>query len=145
MDTLENKTLLFWLQLLSQVAPIIGTVIGGFMMDSMGHKDAMMRSDVLILLECFLIMGIPISFIILVGRELIEISFGMTSVATQLYLVEISPSEIRGAMTMTNINNLMLTLIQILPYLMKLEFKNTVIMLFSLGFEFFFFFSFFEF
>ena len=97
MDTLENKTLLFWLQLLSQVAPIIGTVIGGFMMDSMGHRDAMMRSDVLILLECFLIMGIPISFIILVGWELIEISFGMTSVATQLYLVEISLSEIRGA------------------------------------------------
>uniref|UniRef100_A0A2N9G200 Major facilitator superfamily (MFS) profile domain-containing protein n=1 Tax=Fagus sylvatica TaxID=28930 RepID=A0A2N9G200_FAGSY len=97
MNQHADKTILFLLPILSNVAPIIGSILGGLMIDSKGRRDVVMGSDILILLGCFLTASILKPEIILMSRVLIGIGFGLSSVATPLYLMEVAPTEIRGS------------------------------------------------
>lgn len=132
MNQHADKTILFLLSILSTVAPIIGSILGGLMIDSKGRRDVVMGSDILILLGCFLTASILNPEIILMSRVLIGIGFGLTSVATPLYLMEVAPTEIRGSFA--SVNSLMVTVAQFVPSLTNLAFKhsNSVIYFFYL-------------
>lgn len=137
MEDHAGKIIIFLFPTVTQIAPIIGAYLAGLSIDSIGRKCIMVRANVILIFGCMLIAIEPLPWVIVVSRVLIGIGFGLLSVATPLFLVECSPSEIRGGMT--SVNSLMASLGQLIPYALKSPFKTMVFILFGLKCFFFFF------
>ena len=115
-----------WLQELivstSVAAAIIGAAIGAWMNDSLGRKKAILTADVLFFIGSLVMAVAPFPSIVVIGRILVGLGVGMTSMTSPLYISETSPAQIRGALI--SMNGFLLTFGQFLSYLINLGFTK---------------------
>ncbi|XP_054776341.1 probable inositol transporter 2 [Prosopis cineraria] len=102
------------------IGATIGSVGGGWMSDVFGRKLSIFIAD-LLLVAGSVIMGAawnPIA--LLAGRVVAGLGIGMTSAAAPLYISEVSPAKVRGALV--SLNSFLITGAQFLSYLINLGF-----------------------
>ncbi|RDY03900.1 Inositol transporter 1 [Mucuna pruriens] len=104
------------------VGAIFGAAVGGWINDAYGRKKATMFADVIFAVGAIVMAAAPDPYILILGRLLVGLGVGIASVTAPVYIAELSPSEIRGALVSTNV--LMITTGQFLSYLINLAFTQ---------------------
>jgi SP family myo-inositol transporter-like MFS transporter 13 len=121
-----------WLQELivstSVAGAIVGAAIGAWMNDSLGRKKSILTADVVFFLGSGVMAAAPVPLVLVLGRVLVGLGVGMTSMTSPLYISETSPTRIRGALI--SMNGFLLTFGQFISYLINLGFTK-VFKLFS--------------
>lgn len=122
-DEVDKKT---WLQetivSMAVAGAIIGAAIGGWMNDALGRKKSILIADVVFFVGS-IVMGVaPVPWVIIIGRIIVGLGVGMASMTAPLYISEVSPHRIRGALVSTN--GLLITGGQFLSYLINLAFTK---------------------
>ncbi|MBA0721445.1 hypothetical protein Golax_008990 [Gossypium laxum] len=85
------------------VAGAIGVAaIGGWISDTFGRKRSILLADVLFAVGALVMAFAPAPVMIILGRILVGLGVGMTSMTAPLYISEASPARIRGALVSTN-------------------------------------------
>ncbi|KAJ8505311.1 hypothetical protein OPV22_006198 [Ensete ventricosum] len=102
---------------------IIGAGFGGWMNDKFGRRPSIIVADVLFFVGAIIMAAAPIPGIIILGRIFVGFGVGMASMTSPLYISEVSPARIRGALVSTN--GLMITGGQFLSYIINLAFTRT--------------------
>ncbi|VYS54570.1 unnamed protein product [Arabidopsis thaliana] len=120
----DNKT---WLQeiivSMTVAGAIVGAAIGGWYNDKFGRRMSVLIADVLFLLGALVMVIAHAPWVIILGRLLVGFGVGMASMTSPLYISEMSPARIRGALVSTN--GLLITGGQFLSYLINLAFVHT--------------------
>ncbi|ESQ52196.1 hypothetical protein EUTSA_v10016473mg [Eutrema salsugineum] len=123
-NEVDNKR---WLQELivsmTVAGAIVGAAIGGWYNDMFGRKMSILIADVLFLVGAAVMASAPTPWFIILGRLLVGFGVGMASMTSPLYISEMSPARIRGALVSTN--GLLITGGQFLSYLINLAFVHT--------------------
>ncbi|XP_012440485.1 inositol transporter 4 isoform X1 [Gossypium raimondii] len=123
-EQVDRKTWLQELILSMAVAGAIGgAAIGGWISDRFGRKRSILLADVLFAVGALVMAFAPAPVMIILGRILVGLGVGMTSMTAPLYISEASPARIRGALVSTN--GLLITGGQFLSYLINLAFTKT--------------------
>ncbi|TYI83938.1 hypothetical protein E1A91_D05G328700v1 [Gossypium mustelinum] len=123
-EQVDRKTWLQELILSMAVAGAIGgAAIGGWISDRFGRKRSILLADVLFAVGALVVAFAPAPVMIILGRILVGLGVGMTSMTAPLYISEASPARIRGALVSTN--GLLITGGQFLSYLINLAFTKT--------------------
>lgn len=119
----DNKT---WLQeiivSMTVAGAIIGAAIGGWYNDKFGRRMSVLIADVFFLVGAMVMVVAPTPWVIILGRLLVGFGVGMASMTSPLYISEMSPARIRGALVSTN--GLLITGGQFLSYLINLAFVH---------------------
>ncbi|CDY65315.1 BnaC04g56490D [Brassica napus] len=102
---------------------IVGAAVGGWYNDRFGRKTSILIADVLFMVGAVVMALAPAPWVIIVGRVLVGFGVGMASMTSPLYISEMSPARIRGALVSTN--GLLITGGQFLSYLINLAFIHT--------------------
>ncbi|TYJ36746.1 hypothetical protein E1A91_A05G329600v1 [Gossypium mustelinum] len=123
-EQVDRKT---WLQELivsmAVAGAIGGAAIGGWISDRFGQKRSNLLADVLFSVGALVMAFAPAPVMIILGRILVGLGVGMTSMTAPLYIFEASPARIRG--TLVSTNGLLITGGQFLSYLINLAFTKT--------------------
>ncbi|XP_058774510.1 inositol transporter 1-like [Vicia villosa] len=101
---------------------ILGAGIGGWINDQFGRKKATIIADVIFVIGAVVMAAAPDPYILILGRVFVGLGVGVASVTAPVYIAELSPSEIRGALVATNV--LMITGGQFVSYLVNLAFTQ---------------------
>ncbi|KAL8490506.1 hypothetical protein ACS0TY_022507 [Phlomoides rotata] len=101
---------------------IVGAGIGGWMNDKFGRKVPILAADTLLLIGSIIMAVAPNPWVIILGRGVVGLGVGMTSMTAPLYISEASPHRIRGALV--SINGVLITGGQFLSYLTNLAFNH---------------------
>lgn len=99
-----------------------GAAIGGWISDRFGRKRSILLADVLFAVGALVMAFAPAPVMIILGRILVGLGVGMTSMTAPLYISEASPARIGGALVSTN--GLLITGGQFLSYLINLAFTK---------------------
>ncbi|XP_065853851.1 inositol transporter 4-like [Euphorbia lathyris] len=102
---------------------IIGAAFGGVGNDKFGRKKTILAADVVFFVGAIVMALAPTYSVIILGRFLVGLGVGMASMTAPLYISEVSPARIRGALVSTN--GLLITGGQFLAYLINLAFVKT--------------------
>ncbi|KAG4148735.1 hypothetical protein ERO13_D05G302450v2 [Gossypium hirsutum] len=122
-EQVDRKTWLQELILSMAVAGAIGgAAIGGWISDRFGRKRSILLADVLFAVGALVMAFAPAPVMIILGRILVGLGVGMTSMTAPLYISEASPARIGGALVSTN--GLLITGGQFLSYLINLAFTK---------------------
>ncbi|KAG2309121.1 hypothetical protein Bca52824_028869 [Brassica carinata] len=120
----DNKR---WLQemivSMTVAGAIVGAAVGGWYNDTFGRKTSILIADVLFIVGAVVMALAPAPWVIIIGRILVGFGVGMASMTSPLYISEMSPARIRGALVSTN--GLLITGGQFLSYLINLAFVHT--------------------
>ncbi|WVY93012.1 hypothetical protein V8G54_032100 [Vigna mungo] len=101
---------------------IVGAAAGGWINDAYGRKKATVIADVIFTLGAIVMAAAPDPYVLILGRLFVGLGVGIASVTAPVYIAELSPSEIRGALVSTNV--LMITGGQFVSYLINLAFTQ---------------------
>ncbi|CAJ1977793.1 unnamed protein product [Sphenostylis stenocarpa] len=101
---------------------ILGAAAGGWINDAYGRKKATIIADLIFTLGAIVMAAAPDPYVLILGRVFVGFGVGIASVTAPVYIAELSPSEIRGALVSTNV--LMITGGQFLSYLINLAFTQ---------------------
>eukprot|EP01018_Ginkgo_biloba_P032819 Gb_35370 [translate_table: standard] len=101
---------------------IVGAAIGGWLNDAYGRKKATILADFFFIIGSICMMAAPDPYVLIFGRLLVGLGVGVASITAPIYIAEVSPAEIRGALVSTNV--LMTTGGQFLSYLVNLSFTE---------------------
>ncbi|KAG9439730.1 hypothetical protein H6P81_019895 [Aristolochia fimbriata] len=101
---------------------IIGAAVGGVMNDRIGRKLSILIADFLFFLGAVVMAAAVNPGMLIVGRVLVGLGVGMASMTAPLYISEVSPANIRGALVSTN--SFFITGGQFLAYLINLAFTK---------------------
>ncbi|CAL5210351.1 unnamed protein product [Lathyrus oleraceus] len=97
---------------------IVGAAIGGWINDTYGRKKATIIADIFFILGAIVMAAAPDPYFLILGRVFVGFGVGVASVTAPVYISELSPSEIRGALVATNV--LMITGGVFVSYLVNL-------------------------
>ncbi|KAJ1400343.1 Sugar/inositol transporter [Sesbania bispinosa] len=102
-EEVDKKT---WLQetivSMAVAGAIIGAAFGGWMNDKLGRKKSILTADVLFFAGAIVMAVAPVPWVIIIGRVLVGLGVGMASMTAPLYISEVSPAAIRGALVCIN-------------------------------------------
>ncbi|WCJ28146.1 inositol transporter 4 [Euphorbia peplus] len=101
---------------------ILGAAFGGVGNDKFGRKKTILVADIVFFIGAIVMALAPTYKIIILGRFLVGLGVGMASMTAPLYISEVSPARIRGALVSTN--GLLITGGQFLAYLINLAFTK---------------------
>ncbi|MDD2788758.1 MAG: MFS transporter [Methanoculleus sp.] len=93
---------------------IIGALFGGPLSDRVGRRSSILAASLIFLAGTVVVVLSPIFSIFLVGRILIGIAIGVASFVAPLYISEIAPEHIRGALV--SLNQLLITVGILIAY-----------------------------
>jgi len=93
---------------------IIGALFGGPLSDRVGRRSSILAASLIFLAGTFVVVLSPIFSIFIVGRILIGIAIGVASFVAPLYISEIAPEHIRGALV--SLNQLLITIGILIAY-----------------------------
>ncbi|XWS18227.1 hypothetical protein CRYUN_Cryun32bG0025100 [Craigia yunnanensis] len=102
------------------VGAIIGATSRGWINDAYGCKKATLLVVVVFTTGLIVMAVAPDPYMLILGRLLIGLGVGISSVTASIYIAEVSPSEVRGGLVSTNV--LMVIGGQFLSYLVNLAF-----------------------
>ncbi|KAG9442387.1 hypothetical protein H6P81_018241 [Aristolochia fimbriata] len=101
---------------------IVGAAGGGFLNDRIGRKLSILIADFLFFLGSVVMATAVNPEMLIGGRVLVGLGVGMASMTAPLYISEVSPTNIRGALVSTN--SFFITAGQFLAYLINLAFTR---------------------
>ncbi|XP_068654980.1 probable inositol transporter 2 [Aristolochia californica] len=101
---------------------IIGAAVGGFMNDRIGRRKSVLIADFLFFIGAVIMAAALNPLMLIVGRVFVGFGVGMASMTAPLYISEVSPPKIRGALVSTN--GFFITGGQFLSYLINLAFTR---------------------
>ena len=81
----------------------IGSFFGGPISDKFGRKQTILFADVLFTVGSLIMAFTPSIFILVVGRFVVGLGVGTAAMVVPIYLAEIAPTSIRGALVASNI------------------------------------------
>lgn len=93
---------------------IIGALFGGPLSDRVGRRSSILAASVIFLIGTFVVVLSPLFSVFIIGRILIGIAIGIASFAAPLYISEIAPERIRGALV--SLNQLLITIGILIAY-----------------------------
>jgi MFS transporter, SP family, galactose:H+ symporter len=96
------------------VGAIIGAVLGGVLADRLGRKRSIIVGSISFIIGTFVLLASNGLGIFVVGRLLIGIAIGLASFIVPMYISELSPEHIRGALV--SLNQLFVTLGILISY-----------------------------
>ena len=100
----------------------IGAAAGGKINDRFGRKFAIFAADVVFAVGSVLMAGAGGPIPLLGGRFMVGLGVGLASMTVPLYIAEMAPPGIRGAVVSVNV--LMITTGQFIAYLIDFGFTN---------------------
>jgi SP family myo-inositol transporter-like MFS transporter 13 len=92
------------------------------MSDKYGRRPSILLADAVFAVGAIVMAVAPDPTVLIIGRILIGLGVGVASVSVPLYISEVSPAKIRGALVSTN--GFMITGGQFLSYLINLAFTK---------------------
>ncbi|XP_020591051.1 probable inositol transporter 2 [Phalaenopsis equestris] len=101
---------------------IIGAAIGGWVNDQFGRRISLLVADFLFFIGAVIMAAANGPMLLIVGRVFVGLGVGMASMTSPLYISEVSPAKIRGALVSTN--GFLITGGQFLSYLINLAFTK---------------------
>ena len=81
------------------IGTIVGSLLGGPMGDNYGRKVSIILGDISFATGSIVMSLTPSIGILILGRFMVGVGVGLTSMVVPVYLSEIAPTEIRGRMT----------------------------------------------
>ncbi|KAK4434839.1 Inositol transporter 4 [Sesamum alatum] len=102
---------------------IVGAAFGGWINDKYGRRISILLADILFLIGAVVMAASVAPWMIILGRISVGLGVGMASMTSPLYISEVSPARIRGALVSTN--GLLITGGQFSAYLINLAFTKT--------------------
>ncbi|XP_054821770.1 inositol transporter 1-like [Prosopis cineraria] len=99
------------------IGAIYGLIVGGVVNDGWGRKKATLMAECNFMIGSLVMALAPIPCVIMFGRFLVRLNVGAASVTVPVYIVEVSPSEVRAGLASANV--LLITSGQFLSYLIK--------------------------
>ncbi|WP_286879167.1 sugar porter family MFS transporter [Methanoculleus sp. UBA413] len=96
------------------VGAIIGALFGGPLSDRVGRRSSILAASVIFLIGTFVVVLSSLFSIFLIGRILIGIAIGIASFVAPLYISEVAPESIRGALV--SLNQLLITIGILIAY-----------------------------
>ncbi|MCM2466243.1 sugar porter family MFS transporter [Methanoculleus oceani] len=93
---------------------IIGALFGGPLSDRVGRRSSILAASLIFIVGTFVVVLSPLFSIFIVGRILIGIAIGVASFVAPLYISEIAPESIRGALV--SLNQLLITVGILIAY-----------------------------
>jgi MFS transporter, SP family, galactose:H+ symporter len=90
------------------IGAILGAILGGFVADRLGRKRSIIAGSVSFIIGTFVLLASNGLGIFVVGRLLIGIAIGLASFIVPMYISELAPERIRGALV--SLNQLFVTL-----------------------------------
>lgn len=93
---------------------IIGALFGGPLSDRVGRRSSILAASLIFIAGTFVVVLSPIFSLFIVGRILIGIAIGVASFVAPLYISEIAPEHIRGALV--SLNQLLITIGILIAY-----------------------------
>lgn len=81
---------------------LVGAASAGYLSDRFGRKPLQIANAIVFAVFAVLTGMAPNTTVFLIGRFMVGIAVGVTSMVTPLYIAEISPSSIRGALVQLN-------------------------------------------
>jgi len=105
------------------IGALFGASVGGFFADRLGRKLTIIISGVLFVIASLLLFLAGSVLGLLMGRLLIGFAVGLSSVVVPLYIAEMAPPRIRGAMVAAN--QLAITIGILLAYLLGYAFSSS--------------------
>lgn len=103
---------------------IVGAAFGGWINDKYGRKVSILLADIVFFIGAVVMAASVAPWMIILGRISVGLGVGMASMTSPLYISEVSPARIRGALVSTN--GLLITGGQFLAYLINLAFTKVV-------------------
>jgi len=88
---------------LAVLGACIGSLLVGTIGDAYGRRTAIIVGDVLMAVGCILMYYSPTLLCLQIGRFVAGLGFGAEAFACNIYLAEVCPSSIRGAMIAANL------------------------------------------
>ncbi|VFQ60234.1 unnamed protein product [Cuscuta campestris] len=101
---------------------IIGAAIGGWLNDKIGRRTTLLSADLLFFIGAVMMASAPNPTVLIAGRVFVGLGVGMASMTSPLYISEVSPAKVRGALVSTN--SFFITGGQFLSYLINLAFTK---------------------
>ncbi|VFR03085.1 unnamed protein product [Cuscuta campestris] len=101
---------------------IIGAAIGGWLNDKIGRRTTLLSADLLFFIGAAMMASAPNPTVLIGGRVFVGLGVGMASMTSPLYISEVSPAKVRGALVSTN--SFFITGGQFLSYLINLAFTK---------------------
>jgi len=96
------------------VGAIVGAFFGGPLADRVGRRSSILVASVIFLVGTFVVVLSPVFSIFIIGRILIGMAIGVASFVAPLYISEIAPEGIRGALV--SLNQLLITIGILIAY-----------------------------
>jgi MFS family permease len=84
------------------VGAIVGSAVGGVIMDRIGRRDAIILSGFIFFFASSTCAAAPTFIVLLSGRFFLGIAVAIALIADTTYLLEVSPTEWRGALVSCN-------------------------------------------
>jgi len=100
-----------------------GALISGKLADKFGRKKIIIVTSIIFILGSAISGLAPDIILIIIGRVIIGLAIGVASFTVPLYISEISPKKIRGALV--SLNQLAITIGIFVSYLVDLGFAET--------------------
>eukprot|EP00257_Ricinus_communis_P016712 XP_015574969.1 probable inositol transporter 2 isoform X2 [Ricinus communis] len=101
---------------------IVGAATGGWLSDRWGRKFVLSVADFLFFIGAVFMCVAPGPILLIIGRVFVGFGVGMASMTAPLYISEVSPAKIRGALVSTS--GLLFTGGQFISYLINLVFTK---------------------
>lgn len=104
------------------IGAFLGAIAGGKVTDMIGRKRIIIVTSVIFAVGSILCGAAPTPFILILSRILLGVAIGISSIAVPLYISEISPQKIRGALVTSF--QLMITIGIVASYFSDLAFAD---------------------
>lgn len=111
-----------WITTAVLIGAFTGAIIGGKLADVFGRKKTILVTSLIFAVGSVLCGASPNASILIASRILIGIAIGISSISVPLYISEISPAKIRGALVSSF--QLMITIGIVVSYLSDLGFAD---------------------
>ena len=112
-----------WIISIVALGAIAGALSAGGLTDKFGRKKVILTSSLIFILAAIALAWSPSPTWIIFGRLVVGIAIGVTSATAPLYIAELSPLSIRGALV--SLNQLAITIGILLAYVAGLAFSKT--------------------
>lgn len=110
-----------WAVSIVLVGAIIGSASGGYLSDKLGRRKSIISSAALVIIGTAVITLSPDIYFFFAGRFIIGTGIGIASFISPMYISEVAPKSIRGAMV--SLTQLMVTVGILVAYVVSLYFS----------------------
>ncbi len=111
-----------WITTAALIGAVLGAVSSGRITDIFGRKKVIITASIIFALGAVLTGAAPTTAFLSISRIILGIAIGVSSFTVPLYIAEISPTKIRGAMVSSF--QLMITIGIVVSYFSDLAFAN---------------------